>query len=383
MYHAPLRIARAENDVLFDEDGRPYIDLFSAHGAAWLGHTDETIAAAIAGQLGRVWITGGLVTAVSEEARRRLESFFPASHGLAGFYSTGMEAAEFALRLARGATGRNGLIGFERSMHGKSLATACLGWPDRDAMAPRGLVRLPFVPTLSEESLLERLAAAIAGRGVAAVVVEPIQGSGGGHRASDGFYREVARLCALAGTLLVFDEILTGFHRTGRPFVFSDLGVVPDVVLVGKALGNGFPVSAVVATRSLAITRATLPGSTFAGNALACAAVAATLDRMAALDVAARVTAIASVLDSRLRPLKALEIPLRGEGALRILEVPEDWPTDALAVDIYRRGVAIGFAGRYLRILPAATIDPARLGSACETVREVLEQYAHERNGPN
>ncbi|HEY2155728.1 MAG TPA: aminotransferase class III-fold pyridoxal phosphate-dependent enzyme, partial [Isosphaeraceae bacterium] len=132
----PLRIARAEGDLLFDEEGRSYIDLFSAHGTTWLGHADRDVADAIARQLGRVWVTGGIETDVAAQARALVEGFFPPTHRLAALYSTGMEAAEFALRVARAATGRNGTVGFARSMHGKSLATAYLGWDDRDDVRP-------------------------------------------------------------------------------------------------------------------------------------------------------------------------------------------------------------------------------------------------------
>src|SRR2546426_8321048 len=109
----PLRIARAENDILFAEDGQRYIDLFSAHGATWLGHGNREVAAQIGEQLQRVWITGGLDTAVSADAKAIVDGFFPASHPLAAVYSTGMEAAGFSLPVARGGTKKNGVGGVE------------------------------------------------------------------------------------------------------------------------------------------------------------------------------------------------------------------------------------------------------------------------------
>jgi acetylornithine/succinyldiaminopimelate/putrescine aminotransferase len=266
-------IVRAVNDLLLAEDGRQYIDLFTAHGTAWLGHANPAIAADIAAQLDRVWLTGGLETPASRAAAGAIEAWFPASHGLAALYSTGMEAAEFAIRVARIATGRTGMLGFERSMHGKSLATAYLGWDNRDGVQLPGFRRLPFPGRASEADVLAQLAATLAGARVGGVFVEPLQGSGGGHLASPGFYREVARLAREHGALLVFDELLTGFHRTGPAFLFEEFGLAPDVVLIGKALGNGFPVSAVIVDRSVALRREMLPGSTFSGNALACAAI--------------------------------------------------------------------------------------------------------------
>jgi acetylornithine/succinyldiaminopimelate/putrescine aminotransferase len=374
----PLRISRAENDLLFDEEGRSYIDLFSAHGTTWLGHADRDVADAIARQLGRVWVTGGIETDVSAQARALVEGFFPPTHHLAALYSTGMEAAEFALRVARVATGRSGAVGFARSMHGKSLATAYLGWDNRDDVRLPDLVRLPFVPDRSEREILDALAGVLADHPVCAVFVEPIQGCGGGHSASPPFYHEVARLCAERSALLVFDEILTGFHRTGGAFVFSDLGVVPDVVLIGKAMGGGFPVSGVVVDEKYPITPAMLPGSTYAGNPLAAAAVAATLTKLRALDLPGRVAAIERVIVTGFASLDEVGVVLRGKGALWVLELPAGWDVEAIVVNLYRRGVAVGYAGRHLRILPAAIIDPGRLASACAIVREELTRPGRE-----
>ena len=97
----PVRIARAENDILFTEDGQRCIDMFSAHGTTWLGHANRDITAPVAEQMEKVWVTGGLETPVSIEAKVMVESFFPSSHELCGLYSTGMESAEFAIRIAR------------------------------------------------------------------------------------------------------------------------------------------------------------------------------------------------------------------------------------------------------------------------------------------
>jgi 4-aminobutyrate aminotransferase/(S)-3-amino-2-methylpropionate transaminase len=369
-------IVRAVNDLLLAEDGRQYIDLFTAHGTTWLGHANPAIAARIAAQLGQVWLTGGLETPASRAAASALEAWFPASHRLAALYSTGMEAAEFAIRVARVATGRAGMLGFERSMHGKSLATAYLGWDNRDGVQLPGFRRLPFPGRTSEADVLAQLAATLAGAPVGGVFVEPLQGSGGGHLASPGFYREVARLARAHGALLVFDELLTGFHRTGPAFLFDQFGLAPDVVLAGKGLGNGFPVSAVMANREVTVRREMLPGSTFSGNALACAAISATLQEMRALDLPARVAAIEATILRNLAPLRDRGIALRGRGALWVLELPAEEITQRAAVGIYAAGVSIGFAGRLLRVLPAATIDPANLQRACEVVaREVARAH--------
>jgi acetylornithine/succinyldiaminopimelate/putrescine aminotransferase len=378
--HESLCIVRAENDLLFDEAGHSYIDLFSAHGTAWLGHVPQQVAAAVAEQLRAAWNIGGLGSALAARARALVDSFFPASHGLRALYSTGMEAAEFAIRFARVVTGRSGAVGFERSMHGKSLATSVLGWDNGDGVHVSDFLRIPFVPVLSESVILERLAAQLAKRTIGAVFVEPLQASGGGHMAGPDFYQELHRLCAAHGALLVFDEILTGFFRTGTPFFFSELDFVPDVVLIGKALGSGFPVAGVVAPRSYPPSRAMLPGSTFAGNPLACAAVVATLEEIQQRDLKSAVAAIEHTIVATLGSLKGQGVALRGKGALWVVELPPMLDIEAIVERIYLRGVCVGYTARQIRVLPAATIAVDRLAHACGIIRDAVTGACHAAN---
>jgi acetylornithine/succinyldiaminopimelate/putrescine aminotransferase len=374
------RIVRALNDLLYAEDGRRYIDLFTAHGTVWLGHARAEIAQRIEAQLAAIWITGGLDTPAFDRARAAIEGCFPPSHGLAALYSTGMEAAEFALRLARVATRRAGAIGFANSMHGKSLATSHLGWDNRDGVRLPDVIRLPFLDSAGEDEILDRLRATLGQSAIGAVFVEPLQGCGGGRMATPAFYLEVERLCREHGALLVFDELLTGLHRTGSVFLHRELGVQPDVVLIGKALGNGFPVSAVVADRAIAITGAMLPGSTYAGNALACAAAGATLELMHALDVPARVRRIEDVMARVLAPIAEAGIALRGKGAIWFTELDSERAVERAVIESYTAGVCIGFTGRQIRLLPAATIEIEHLEHAAGVVTAaVLDAHRHAR----
>lgn len=371
-------IIRAENDILVTGDGRRCIDLFSAHGTVLLGHTHCLIGEKISEQLGHVWISGGLETPAFVEAKALIESFFPGSHSLAALYSTGMESAEFAIRMARVLTGKNGVIGFEQSLHGKSLATAYLGWDNHDGVHLPGYFRLPFVQTASEEQVLELLEKTLSEQGVCALFVEPLQGSGGGYMGSRQFYREIARLCRTANALLVFDEILTGFYRTGAPFFFSDLGFVPDIVLIGKAMGNGFPVSAVVADKTFRIQKEMLPGSTFAANPLASAAVAATLQQMQTLNLPAMVAEIEKIMRTHFDPLKEISITARGKGALWIIELPQYMNMKDIVTNIYKSGVLVGFTRQQLRLMLAATIELNNLEFACTCITEELFKRYHD-----
>jgi acetylornithine/succinyldiaminopimelate/putrescine aminotransferase len=373
-------IQRALNDLLHAEDGRSYIDLFSAHGAVFLGHAEPIIARAIAQQLDRIWLTGGLDTPLTSLAKTAVESFFPDDYALAALYSTGMEAAEFALRFARVTTGRTGVIGYENSMHGKSMATAFLGWDNGDSVDLPSIHRLPFLQRCAEAEILQQTEAALAGGSIGAVLVEPIQGCAGALAASAHFYREIARLTRQHHALLVVDEILTGFHRTGPAFCFMDLEIEPDVVLIGKTIGNGFPVSGVVANRRYALRPEMLPGSTYAGNPLACAAVTATLERLRAIDVVSRVAKIAQTIERHLGPLRSDMLKLRGNGALWMAELGTAQQAEDAALAIYQAGVCVGIAGRFIRLLPAATIEPANLEHGCAVIAGQLADIATRVN---
>ena len=368
-----LCIVRGANELLYAADGERYIDLFTGSGTVLLGHAHPAIAAAIGEQLNRVWNTGLLRTPFRDEATAAIESFFAPSYHLAALYSTGMEAAEFAIRVARVATGRPGVVGFDRSMHGKSMATASLGWANALVALP-DVHRLPAAPEATEEEILALLEDALAPSTIAAVFLEPLKGSAGGHVASAPFAQQVARLCQARGTMLVVDEIFTGFHRTGAAFLHERWGITPDLVLIGKAMGNGFPVSGVVAQRRIPIVGAMLPNSTFAGNALAAAAVAATLREMRRMDLPAAVRAIERSITLALEPLRRAGIGVHGSGALWVLELPAA-ALHLAAEEILERRVLVSTTDRYLRLLPPATIGADHLDEAltivCEAVSEV------------
>jgi acetylornithine/succinyldiaminopimelate/putrescine aminotransferase len=373
-----LRLVRAENDQLYDSDGRCYIDLFGANGTVLLGHGRPAVVAAVARQLQQLWISGGLENLPRLQAEAAIGTWLPPEQTVVALYSTGMEAAEFAMRLARGHTGRTRLVGFSHGMHGKSLATASLCWDNPRSPRTPDLLRLPFLPEASEEVILERLEAVLAERTVAAVFLEPLQGIGGGHAASPRFAQEVRRTCDRYGTLLVLDEILTGFWRTGVPFVWPTLGIVPDVLLLGKAMGNGFPVSAVAAKRGITVTNAMLPGSTFSGNPLAAAAVTATLEEMRRLPMAELIQGIEATIRSVFASLEKRGFGLRGRGALWVLEPPANLDISRVAQTGLGRGVAAGMTGRLLRLSPAATIDPDRLRDGCTILANILLEAPRE-----
>ncbi len=371
----PFCVSRAENDLLFTEDGRRFIDLLSGSGTVFLGHANPAIAARIREQLDAVWNTGAVPTRVRIEAESAMQGFLQPSQALASLYATGMEAAEFALRLTRHVTGRKAVVGFDGSMHGKSTGTAPLGWPN-DLLSLPDWHRLPYLSTAGEDEILARVRRVLAEVPVSAVFLEPMLGSCGAHAPSPAFGAELSRLCASHGSLLVVDEVLTGFHRTGEAFLYPELGLRPDVVLIGKAMGNGFPVSGVVVERGRAIPPETLPGSTYADNPLAAAAVLGTLQEMREQDLPGRVAAVEQILRAGLDGLDRIGVTLRGKGALWTLELPPSMDVAAVTARIASRGVITSPTARFIRLLPAATCTPDHLARACEVIVGACREQA-------
>jgi acetylornithine/succinyldiaminopimelate/putrescine aminotransferase len=253
-------------------------------------------------------------------------------------------------------------------MHGKSLAAARLGWPNSLASLP-DFHSLAYLPERAEAAILDDVRARLASGSVAAVFLEPLLGSRGGYMPSRAFAGQLAESCAAAGTVLILDEIFTGFHRTGPLFLHQDLGVTPDILLVGKSMGNGFPVSGVAVDRRFSIESKMLPGSTYAGNPLAAAAVVATLREMRALPMSDKVAAVETTIRNSLADLEDLGVALRGKGALWVLEFPRSVSMRDLMSRIIQDGVIPSQTANYIRLLPAATITPAHLAQACEVIR--------------
>jgi acetylornithine/succinyldiaminopimelate/putrescine aminotransferase len=260
-------------------------------------------------------------------------------------------------------------------MHGKSTATAILGWPN-DLVTLPDFHRLPYIPDCSEEESLGRLREALAQGAVSAVFLEPLLGSRGGYMASREFVEQVSSLCSEYGSLLVIDEILTGFHRTGPVFLHREFGITPDIVLIGKAMGNGFPVSGVVVDRRHPIDSGSLPGSTYSGNPLGACVVVATLQAIRASEVPKKVADIEQTIISELGGLGDTGVALRGKGALWVLELPPSMNVPELVVRALERGVIVSPTATFVRLLPAATITSAHLTEACGVIRDACQALA-------
>ena len=287
----PPVLSRGNGALLYTEDGRTLVDLATGFGAVFLGHARPEVTSLLQRQAGLLLACGRLPTAAAKRVDKLLSALLPSGFRTAGLYSTGMEVAEFALRVAATHTGRGEFAAFARSMHGKSGMTAALGWRNAP-LQPHNVHLLPFVADAPEAEVLDSLERLLASRPIAALLVEPIQGSNAAWEASADFYRRAIDKCHGHGALCIFDETLTGLHRTGTTFYLELLDRLPDLLLFAKSLGNGFPVSSLAVRESVQVRPAALPGSTFSGNPMALAAVEGTLGAMESLRMAERVAAL-------------------------------------------------------------------------------------------
>lgn len=334
-----IYVDHAKNAEVWDVEGKRYIDFTGGIGVLNTGHCHPKIVAAVEAQLQKFSHTCFQVFPYQGyvELAEKLNQITPGSHAKrTALFSTGAEAAENAVKIARVATGRSGIIAFSGAFHGRTMMGMALTGkvvPYKAGFGPfpADVYHAPFPVALHgvtvDDSLqaLDRLFKAdIDPKRVAAIFIEPIQGEGGFYPTPPEFMRQLRAICDLHGILLVVDEVQSGFARTGKMFAIEHYDVIPDLVMMAKSLAGGFPLSAL--TGRAEIMDAANPGGlggTYAGNPLAVAAALAVLDVIEEEGLIARANQLGAQLCGRLESLRA-EVPeiadVRGQGAMIAVE---------------------------------------------------------------
>jgi len=380
---APVVFARGEGVYLVDEAGNAYLDLISGVGVASLGHANPALAAALADQARTLVHTSNLYYhGLQGLVASRLASL----SGLprAFFCNSGTEAMEGCLKFARrfwhtaGDTARTGLVALEHAFHGRTMGSLSVTWDEH--------YRAPFAPLLPDVAWVspddpEGLAAAVSGR-TAAIVIEAIQGEGGVRPLSPAFADAVRGAQRRTGALLVADEVQCGLGRTGRAFGYQRLGLEPDLVAVGKALGAGVPVgAALLSERMAAAVSAGDHGSTYGGNLLACRAALVFLDALTAGGLQEHVQAVGAQFAAGLRELAgrhAVVREVRGAGLMWGLDLQVDAAPFVQAA--LRRGVLINrTSNTVIRLLPPLVITAAEVDLALSQLDAILAEGVRER----
>ncbi|AIQ62198.1 aminotransferase class III [Paenibacillus stellifer] len=336
-YRDAPQLVRGSMQHVYDENGKKYTDFFAGVSVVACGHCNPAITERTIEQLRRLQHTTTVyLTEPSVLLAERLESVLPGNLRRTFFVNSGSEANEGALLLARLHTGRKGFIALESGLHGRTNLTMSVTglsmWrTDKYLDEDVAFIRRPFDPelTLAEASeiSLADLKAVLAAKGdtIAALIAEPIQGNGGMIMPEPGYFRAVKELLELHGILLIADEIQTGFGRTGAMFAMEHFGVVPDIVTMAKALGNGVPVAAFAAGDEIAASLNTPSASTFGGNPVSAATALAVLDYIEAERLPERAALLGARLKAGLRELQdrypALVADVRGTGLMLGMEL--------------------------------------------------------------
>jgi 4-aminobutyrate aminotransferase/(S)-3-amino-2-methylpropionate transaminase len=397
---------RAQNAELWDVEGRRYVDFASGIAVLNTGHVHPHVKAAMAAQLEKLTHACFQVTpyesyiALAEALNKLAPGPTPKK---TIFLSTGAEAVENAIKIARYATKRSAVIAFTGGFHGRTLACIALTGKVQPYKAGFGpmlpeVFHIPYpmayhgVTAEHSFAALENLFKAdVDPARVAAIIIEPVQGEGGFYAAPPEFLRKLRALCDQHGILLIADEIQTGFARTGKMFAIEHAGVEPDLMTVAKSIAGGVPLSAVVGKADIMDAPVVGGlGGTFAGSPLACAAGLAVLEVIQREKLCERAELLGARLAARLRQLQAKFAcigEVRALGMMTAIELvknrradlPDAELTKALVQAAGRRGLVILSCGVYsnvIRILAPLTIPEAQLEEGLKLLEESLAEVA-------
>jgi 4-aminobutyrate aminotransferase/(S)-3-amino-2-methylpropionate transaminase len=398
-------VERGKNAELWDVEGNRYVDFGTGIAVCNTGHSHPKIVAAVREQLERFSHTCVMVTPYESAVRlaEHLNELAPGSSPKKSiFVTTGAEAVENSIKIARAHTGRRGVIAFNGGFHGRTLLAMGLTGkitPYKNLFGPfpGEVYHAPFPIEYHGVSVEDSLKALktlfkvdIAPEDVAAIIVEPVQGEGGFYPAPDEFLQALRKICDEHGIVLVIDEIQTGFGRTGRFFAAEYAGVEADIMTTAKALAGGFPIAAVVGKSE--IMDAPLPGGlggTYAGSPLACTAALAVIDVIQEENLVERALDIGARFEARLQALQQKHPQVIGDirtsrGAMMAVELVEDGDVGKPAADLTRALVgkaarsglillSCGVNGNVIRFLPALTISDELIDEGLDIFEACLD----------
>ena len=402
----PVFASKAQNAELWDVEGRRYIDFVAGIAVVNTGHCHPKVVAAAQAQIPLFSHTCFQVVAYDGYLRlaERLNALAPGNAPKKTFFlSTGAEAVENAIKIARAATGRPGVIAFQGGFHGRTLLALGLTGkiePYKVGVGPfpAEIYHAPFPCELHGVSVDDAIRGVellfksdIEARRVAAFIVEPVQGEGGYYPAPAEFLQRLRALADKHGIVLIADEIQTGVGRTGKMFAMEHSGVVPDIITMAKGLGGGFPIAAVVGRADImdSLSPGGL-GSTYAGAPMACAAALAVLDVVESENLCERSTEIGAHMQARLRELGGRQKcigDVRGLGAMVAVEFFHDGDharpaadlVKAIVAEALKRGLLLlscGIYGNVLRLMVPLTIEQNVLDEGLDILAASIEAAA-------
>jgi len=365
----PLEIVAAKGVYLQTRDGRQVLDLYGGHAVAALGYGHPRWLEALAGQAGALAFQSNAVPLdVRARAATRLATFCGLGLDTVFFVNSGAEANENALKLALRITGRAEVLAVEGGFHGRTAAAGAVTWGAQKKWY--GFPRAPFEVRFLPRDDLEIVAKAVTSR-TAAVIVEPVQGVAGAVDLPRAFLEQLRLHCTREGALLIFDEVQCGVGRTGQPFAANLYGVTPDMITTAKALGAGFPVSALLLADHVAAHLHTDDlGTTFGGGPMACAVVETVIDVIESENLLENVRRRSAELRER-----CLVGPVIGtQGAGLLLGLRTSRPAKDVQAQLLRQDILTGTSADpyVVRVLAPYVLEAAHV----EQLREALSRLA-------
>jgi len=381
----PIFVSRSEGAVIEDVDGNRYLDFAGGIGCLNAGHREPGVVAALHAQADRFLHTCFMVTPYESYVRlaEKLNALAPGNTPKKTMLlSSGAEAVENAIKIARAYTRRPAVICFDDAFHGRTLLALALTSKTHPYKAgfepfPSDIYRVPYgQPAAHLEDTFQRVVAA---ESVAALIVEPVQGEGGFIVPPPGWLTAIADICRKHGILFIADEVQTGFGRTGKMFAIEHEGIQPDLMVTAKSLGGGLPLAAV--TGKAEIMDHTAPGAlggTFGGNPLACEAALAVIQAIENGGLCARAQRLGEQFRQRALAWKdrfPLIREVRGLGAMQAFELADAASTKALAKHCYEHGlilVTAGTCGNVIRILMPLVVTDHQMEEALDVLEAGL-----------
>jgi acetylornithine/N-succinyldiaminopimelate aminotransferase len=379
---APVEFARGEGALLWDAEGREYLDFLTGISVCSVGHCNPDVVEAVREQVGRLMHAANLF--YTEPMVRLAERLSESSLGGRVFFSnSGTEANECAIKIARKHAHRRGIeapeiVSFERDFHGRTYGSlaATPALAANPALAPMlpGFRAVPFDDSAALRDAI--------GERTAAVLIEPIQGEAGVYPLSDETLLSARRACDEVGALLILDEIQTGVGRTGSLWAYEQTPVRPDVLTSAKALGGGMPIGACVTTAAAGeVLEPGDHGSTFAAGPLASAAALAVLGIVDDPALLRRVRELGATLSERLLALDGVAA-VRGRGLMLGVGLERGIDAAAVGADLLERGLVVNVPERgTLRLLPPLTVDLDQIERAVALIDTALLSYAANVEG--
>lgn len=364
----PIEPVRAEGCYIYDKEGKQYLDLYGGHAVISIGHSHPRYVERINRQLQQIGfysnsVENSLQTELADKLGR-LSGYD--DYGLF-LCNSGAEANENALKLASFHTGRGKVLAFSKGFHGRtSAAVAVTDNPHIQAPVNKGH-EVEILP-LNDSVAVEK---SLAAGGVAAVIVEGLQGIGGIHAPTVGFLQDLARLCKQAGSILILDEVQSGYGRTGGFFAHQAAGIRPGIITTAKGMGNGFPVGGVLISPALPASYGML-GTTFGGSHLACSAALAVLEVIEEEKLMDNARQVGTYLMDELQKIEGIS-QLRGRGLMIGMDMPYEVKELRKRL-LFDYNVFTGVSGSHtIRLLPPLSLSLDQARHFIGKLKEALE----------